>query len=64
MHGVETNIIQIWPGMREIWDFIVRSKIIARGEAEGNNFAEDNKITYFSNKGTYLFYYMSNAHFI
>ena len=41
--------------MREICDFIVRSKIIARGEAEGNNFAEDNKITYFSNIGTYLF---------
>ena len=48
--------------MREIWDFIVRSKIISRGEAEGNNFAEDNKIPYFANKGTYLFYYMPNAH--
>ena len=27
------NIIQIRPGMREIWDFIVRSKIISLGEA-------------------------------
>ena len=48
---IVNNNIQIWPGMREIWDFIVQSKIISRGEAEGNNFAEDNKITYFSNKG-------------
>ena len=50
--------------MREIWDFIVQSKIIAQGKAEGNNFAEDNKITYFSNKGTYLFYHMPNALFV
>ena len=51
------------PVLRELWDSIVRGKIIARGEANNYYYAEYNKIPYFTNKGTYLLYYMLNALF-